>query len=77
MRKEDFLIVYRVIISLVKMKRILKTFGKQKKLRSFQPIRTRRLFIQKCDRINLIAALSKMTSLYTSNRNKPRKTIAL
>ena len=43
MRKEDFLMAYRVVISLVEMKQILEVFGKQKILESFDLFRTRRL----------------------------------
>lgn len=75
MRKEDFLMAYRVVISLVEMKQILEVFGKQKILESFDLLEQEDyLFVRKCDEIKLIVALNKMTSLYMSNRNKPCKT---
>ena len=61
MRKEDFLMAYRVVISLVEMKQILEVFGKQKILESFDLLEQEDyLFVRKCDEIKLIVALNKI-----------------
>ena len=74
MWKGDFLMAYRVVISLVEMKHILEVVGKWKILVSSDWLEQEDyLFIRKGDEIKLIVALNKMASLYISNMNKACK----
>ena len=67
MRKEDFLMAYRVVISLVEMKQILEVFGKQKILESFDLLEQEDyLFVRKCDEIKLIVAFAHGNSISVS-----------
>lgn len=62
---------YRVVISLVEMKHILETLGKQRILESFDLLEQEDyLFVRNGYEIKLVVSLNKMTSLYMNNKNK-------
>lgn len=62
---------YRVVISLVEMKHILETLGKQRIIESFDLLEQEDyLFVRNGYEIKLVVSLNKMTSLYMNNKNK-------
>lgn len=66
-----FFMAYRVVISLVEMKHILETLGKQRILESFDLLEQEDyLFVRNGYEIKLVVSLNKMTSLYMNNKNK-------